>query len=346
MGERTRRHLAWAATLAAIASLGMTITAFAVPYHPGPVAGTVGMIEVPGLLVLLGLVVRWVPRPWVVPVSLLVALASASWILRFLPDPTALAALGGVALWSAGPAFAAVAGRYPRIAENRLRHAVDDARRRQRLDLARDLHDFVAHDVTGIVIQAQAAQAAGGCDADAAFTALERIERAGLQALASMDMALHVLRDEDDPQPRTGPRTDVREPDLAHLPALITRFPAPGDARIVVDVDPRLRDSLPQEISAIAYRIVVEALTNVRRHAPASTTVEVGLGPADDASDLMVCVVNDLPEQGIGRHHPRRNGSGLTDLGRRVRDLGGSLDAGPIGNRWRLAARLPLPTTR
>ncbi|MFE1207772.1 histidine kinase [Streptomyces albidoflavus] len=90
-----------------------------------------------------------------------------------------------------------------------------EARSAQRLQLSRDLHDFVAHDVSGIVVQAQAARFVATTDPSQAVLALERIEKAGLNALASMDQTVQMLHG-----PEAAPATDPL-PGVSQLPSLI-----------------------------------------------------------------------------------------------------------------------------
>ncbi len=102
----------------------------------------------------------------------------------------------------AGELAAATAARYLEALEVRRARSVAEARRAQRLALARDRHDFVAHDVSAMVVQAQAAQVVGAREPREALSALKRIEQAGLHALSAMDRAVDALR-------YAGPPTDV-----------------------------------------------------------------------------------------------------------------------------------------
>jgi signal transduction histidine kinase len=102
-------------------------------------------------------------------------------------------------------------------------------------------------------------------------------------------------------------------------------------------------DALPREVTTTVYRIVIEALTNVRRHAPAASQVTVSIQrtPATPGVEIVVCDdgrgAGSLP---VGR----RGGRGLIGLTQRVEDLGGTLTAGPDDpTGWRATAFLPLP---
>ncbi|GAA2443747.1 hypothetical protein GCM10010191_70470 [Actinomadura vinacea] len=250
--------------------------------------------------------------------------------LHVVPPATTRGAVLGCLFCAMAAAAAAAAGAYPRYLDARRARAVEHARRLQRLDLARDLHDFVAHDVSGIVVQAQAAQVSG--DPRVALAALRRIEDAGVRAMASMDRTVRVLHDDrDDHDPRYT---------LSDLPDLADRFAesTAAEVHLVVQADP------PGEASATAYRVIVEALTNVRRHAAGAAAVEVAVtevpGPA-----VRVTVTDDGPG-GTSRAHrtPGEGGRGLAGLAERVEAGGGEFAAGPRGERgWRVSALLPLP---
>ncbi|WP_301174532.1 sensor histidine kinase [Actinomadura geliboluensis] len=245
--------------------------------------------------------------------------------LHVVPPASPRGAVLGCLFCGLGAAVAAGTGLYLRWLDARRSRSVAEARRAQRLDLARDLHDFVAHEVGGMIVQAQAAQLGGDPAA-----ALRRIEAAGARAMASLDRTVHMLHDDG---PRDGPHG------LDDLPALVDRFSTSDGARArltMEDVTP------PPEVSATAYRLVVEALTNVRRHAPGATAVEVSVtatGP-----HLRVAVTDDGPGGRTGRRRERRRGGlGLPGTAERVEALGGDFRAGPAGDRgWRVIALIPL----
>ena len=175
---RARRWLPWAAGLAAAVSLAATVVTLFVPYDGSAFAGLLGLGKAAGLLALLTLVVRTAPVRVAWWLGVLLIVTDLAYLLRVPPPPTLAAGMATLMVWFAGPVTALIAGGYPRLAEARRRRSVDEARRTQRLQLARDLHDFVAHDLTGIVVQAQAAQHVGQADPAIALTAL-RADRAG-----------------------------------------------------------------------------------------------------------------------------------------------------------------------
>ncbi|GAA1790661.1 sensor histidine kinase [Actinomadura chokoriensis] len=246
--------------------------------------------------------------------------------LHVVPPASGLGAVLGCLFCGLGAAGAAGTGLYLRSLDARRSRAVAEARRAQRLDLARDLHDFVAHEVGGMIVQAQAAQVGGDTAA-----ALKRIEAAGARAMASLDRTVHMLHDEG---PRDGPHG------LADLPALVERFSASDGTRARLAMDDAVAP--PPEVAATAYRLVVEALTNVRRHAPGATAVDVSVTAAGPA--LRVAVTDDGP-RGRARvlRERRRSGHGLPGIAERVEALGGDFGAGPAGDRgWRVLALIPL----
>jgi signal transduction histidine kinase len=318
---RRRVRSGWPAMLAAAGSVAATVAV--IRYRPGygEAAGNLGLVECALLLVTVVVAVRWAPPRQALLAAALGGLAVSVCVLRFLPTHNAFEVVGACAFWGLGPLVAIVVGGYPRLAEVRQERLVASARRDQRLSLARDLHDFVAHDVSGIVVQAQSARFVGGTDPDRQLDALARIEAAGLQALAVMDRTVHML----DAQAGSPPGLD-------ELPAVLERF---GDP-LSVDVEPDL--AVPREVGATAYRVVTEALTNVRRHATGASSVHVRVRLTGESA-LTVSVTDN---GGVPSRRRTGGGTGLAALRERVRLLGGELDAGPDGNGWCVMATLPL----
>jgi signal transduction histidine kinase len=312
-----------AATIAAIASLAITAQPD-LSTAAKTIALACALVETIGLMVLIIAVVR-TQKPLVAAlVGILLGVAEAMVPGRLLPGMDLAGLLFMRGIWSIGAIGAAVAGAYLRSLDVRRAAELAGARRAQRLELARDLHDFVAHDVSGMVVQAQAAQTLGG--GAETLAVLKRIEDAGLHALAAMDRTVHMLRDDDAPE-------QPRRYGVADLPDLVRRFANASGARTDLDL---AAPDLPPELDVTAYRLVTEALTNVRRHAPASTQVAVSV--RTDADRLEVIVDNDAAGVSSGR----RSGLGLPGLTERVTALGGQLTAGPYGGGWRLRAEMPV----
>ncbi|MGH3378536.1 MAG: sensor histidine kinase, partial [Actinoallomurus sp.] len=199
----------------------------------------------------------------------------------------------------------------------------------ERLRLARELHDFVAHHVTGIVVRAQAARVvASGPDGRDAEVYRE-IEEAGSDALTAMRRLVGMLRADTPVPPAAGIRAAVLDA-------------ASGHDGITADLPEELDRLAPApEVITTVHRVVLEALTNVRRHAPEAADVRVEARVQHDpvADVLVLEVVNDAVRDSSGDGA----GYGLVGMAERVTALGGTLRAGAeSGRRWRITVRLPL----
>ncbi|MET9465383.1 histidine kinase [Streptomyces sp. NPDC006544] len=288
------------------------------------------------LLPLMALTARWSPVRSAVAACAVGGAAVAVWPVPLVLDRGAglggwLQAAGAAAFWAAPALGAAGAGAFLRRQADRARRAVLDARRDQQLELARDLHDYVAHDVSAIVVQAQAARFVADSDPRQAVLALERIEAAGLNALASMDRTVHALREGEG-----GPKAPALG--LAHLPELVGRFEGG-----VLEADAGALAGLSRDADATAYRVAVEALTNVRRHAAGAGTVRVVVRRV--GADTELSVANSAPPRTTRTLLGRRThagGTGLVGLRERVESADGTLEAGPDeGGGWRVRAVFP-----
>lgn len=329
---RSRPLIAWATTVAAAASLVVTAA------HPamatGATPGLIGTLEAIALLALIVPTVRYTPLPQAILTGMLAHLAVALWVLRAWSSDSVRGIVGGCIFWSLMATGAAAGGAYLRILDARRTRSVAEARRRQRLDLARDLHDFVAHDVSEMVAQAQAGRFVGEGDPAVVLAALQRIEEAGLRALTAMDRTVHMLHDDED-----GDSLHAAH-GLDELPELVERYGDSTSARIRLDMDAAIVGDVTREVSTTAYRIVVEALTNVRRHA---SDADVAVAVAESTATLSVAIKNGPPEQRRSNRGERRGGLGLPGLAARVESLGGALTAGPCDDGgWMLTAVLPL----
>ncbi|MGX7760184.1 sensor histidine kinase [Streptomyces angustmyceticus] len=335
-----RISLAQAAGGAALLSLAADVGYFGQPglvilWYP---------FETVALLVLLERVVRHVPTPRVAIAGSLTGAAAVLLPLRFtLHAPTTglkeSVFAAAVALFPA--TVATGIGLYLRSLDNRRAYAVVLARREQRLEVARDLHDFVAHEVTGIVLEVQAAQLVDASPEETRAL-LQRLEKAGLRALDSMDQTVTSLREAD--SRKWGEPPPTRLYGLADLPELVGRFSSMTAAEVVLSLEDEVAGTLPREAEDTAYRVVLEALTNVRRHAPQAGRVEVFAGRAADRA-VEVAVADDAgPGAPAGTRHG--GGTGLVGLEERVGALGGRLEAGPHGPGWRVRCLLPQPDLR
>ena len=214
----------------------------------------------------------------------------------------------------------------------------------ERLRIARELHDVVAHSLSVINVQANTALHLIEQQPDRARPTLTVINDVSRQALAELRSVLGVLRQGEEDLPRSP------APSLARAGELVARAAAAG-ITVGVTVEGARRD-LPANVDLAGYRILQEALTNSARHAPgARVAVRVGYQPAV----LVIQVDDDGAAARDGRGPPAGNGSagpgeagrpagnGIAGMSERARALGGTLRAGPApGGGFRVRARLPL----
>jgi signal transduction histidine kinase len=225
-------------------------------------------------------------------------------------------------------------GMYLRLYERRRADSFELARQNQRLEYARDLHDFVAHHVTAIVAQTKAIRytAAEGQppSPEALDTMLDGIERVGSQALVSMRKMITVLRDDEPQQQQQTVEEVVR--------SVVDQFPGPPRVATTIDDDLATRH-LPQRTLDAVQHVVQESLTNVLRHAADVRIVDIRAHLRD--GELELSVAND--GRGVDSGLPS-SGFGLIGLTERVTDAGGRLSAGPADPGWRVTATLPSST--
>jgi signal transduction histidine kinase len=198
----------------------------------------------------------------------------------------------------------------------------------ERARIARELHDVVAHGVSVIAVQADAAEAALQVDPARAGPPLREIRGSARDALAEMRRMLGVLRADDEPEELEP------QPGLAQLPALIEQTRSSG-VPVAVSMEGAPRP-LPASLDLTAYRILQEALTNVRKHASgAAASVHV-----DWRETALVLEIRDRgpgPNGSAGGH-------GIVGMRERVRVHGGELRTGPaVGGGYEVVAALPLP---
>jgi signal transduction histidine kinase len=209
----------------------------------------------------------------------------------------------------------------------------DRAQRAERLRIARELHDAVAHSIATINVQAGAAEHVIATQPDQAAQALSVIKQTSKQALAELREVLGVLRQDEGAQPR------APAAGLAQLDMLLDSTRRAGlDVRLEIEGE---RLPLPTAVDLAAYRIVQEALTNVARHAGCATA-ELTIAYADSTLTLTVS------DEGPGRPFTEGTGHGIAGMRERAHALGGTLHAGPRpGGGFEVRASLPLePATR
>lgn len=232
----------------------------------------------------------------------------------------------------AGWSTIASTGGYLRFQQERRNEAVRSVRRAERLELARELHDLVAHHITGIVVQAQAARTVAQTKPEAVLPALDAIAAAGGDALTSMRRMVTVLRAEE------AARTPGSS--LADLRMLTERFSSEGP-KVAFEIGTGIDDrTLPPEVITTLHRVLQESLTNIRKHAPNSAWVEADLRRHENLVRLRVRNHGSAADPKLSR---LGGGYGLVGMAERVEALGGRLRAGPTPDgAWEVAAEFPL----
>jgi len=297
----------------------------------GGAHATWGVLESAALALLLGVLTRrWAKaHDSAALLALAAALVAAPW--RVASADAALFSLLA-ALMVAAVVAVGLLRRADDLASSR---ALLRVRNDERRDIARDLHDEVAHHVTGIIVAAQAAAVTVGTDPDAAGEALARIERTGIEALESMRYLVAVLRAPDQQQdPRRGA---ARWPN--DLQELVERFGATTGLTTTLALP---AGHIPAAHRQAVLRVAQEALTNIHRHAVGATRADVVV--TLDYSSLRVSVTDDgRPDVSASSDVVRAGGGfGLVGLRERAAALGGSVSAGhrdPHG--WQVDLMLP-----
>lgn len=197
----------------------------------------------------------------------------------------------------------------------------------ERLRIARELHDTVAHSMVTIIVQAGSALHLLGERDDGSRAALAAIRRTGKEALDEIRATLGELRDEGGGEP-------VPEYGLDRLANLLDAVRAAG---LVVDVVTDGTPRLTADADHAAYRILQESLTNVLRHAGPAAAATVSL--SCEADELVLRVADDGPGPAAGTVH----GNGLNGMRERAETVGGTLHAAPgDGEGFTVTARLPM----
>ena len=301
-----------------------------------PMIGGLVVAEVAALMAIVAVVVRHVPPAravagvaLVVAVSALAAVVRPEFRSRYWPDDYsgpgfwAQAVFGGVLL-----ALSLGTGLYFRARDRErataVRAEVAAAQHTERMALARELHDVIAHYVTGMVVHAQAAQAVPS----AAQEALPIIVRSGNEALTEMRRLVGTLRgtEADAPTASSDLADDVR--------GVVERSGQP--VRLHVD----LPVPVPPSLGRSVLRLVQESLTNARKHAEGVSSVDVSVSVSDDVVHVLVT------DDGRARKTAPVGGSGgygLVGMRERVELLGGRFSAGArAGGGWEVRAALPV----
>lgn len=197
----------------------------------------------------------------------------------------------------------------------------------EREQLARELHDTVAHHVSAIVIQAQAGHTIAESDPEGAVDALKVIEEEASRTLTEMRLMVSALR--EDQAADLAPQHGVA--DIERLARNAGSAPA-----ITVEISGDL-DDLGSAVNAAVYRLAQESITNAARHAQHATRINVSV--TGDASNVRLSVRDDGDTDSTGR---TLTGYGIVGMNERATLLGGTLEAGPNPDRgWSVNAVLP-----
>jgi signal transduction histidine kinase len=311
--------------------------------HPIPVLAAVLLIGL-GLndsviVQLVGVVVLYqvaaTRRPAIIAacVAAIIATVALHWVIWNEANDLAGALLGTAVLCGVSVAFGlGTANRRANIAAlneraERLELQAEQAVQDERVRIARELHDVVAHNVSLMVVQAQALGAT--VKEPQVVDATTGIADLGRQAMTEMHRTLELLRGRDGSSGRA-PR-----PGLGNLDRLVEQSRTAGvGVDLTIEGSPR---PLSQSLDLSAYRIVQEALTNVRKHAAgASAHVTVAYEPK--ALDLTVSNAAGTEPSANGGSG---GGHGITGMRERVQIFGGTLTAAPGGDGFEVHATLP-----
>ncbi len=236
-----------------------------------------------------------------------------------------LTAMFGLLLaWTAGALVRTVRrARAGRVAQQVAE--AEAAVEQERVRIARDMHDVVAHSLAVVIAQADGARYAAAADPEAATTALSTISTTARAALADVRMLLTQLRHREGDGP---------QPTLADLDGLFAQFRDAGlDLRVLVTAPP---EDASAAVQLAVYRILQEALTNALRHGEPGAPVEVALAWEDGAVDLRVRNRSGAAAPTTGGGH------GVVGMGERAMLVGGTLQASPDGTGgFVVSARIP-----
>jgi signal transduction histidine kinase len=262
-----------------------------------------------------------------------------------LAVPGLLVALGGAdwswQYWLIGIGFGWIFGELGyrfRRARDELASAraliADQAALDERQRIARDVHDVLGHSITIVMLQLTAARHLLRRDPDEADAALADAERVGRDSLNQIRRTVGLLRGGESAsrQDEVGP-----SPTLDDLERLLTEYRAAGIS-VCAEVSGPV-GKLDMSRSVAGYRIVQEAMANVSKHSPAAetrVTVQVD-------ADARTCRIDIVNHDGGARTQTRSGGFGLVGMRERAHSVGGTLEAGPSPDGWRVSADLPSP---
>ncbi|MEU0630253.1 sensor histidine kinase [Streptomyces sp. NPDC005989] len=262
----------------------------------------------------------------------------AHWLYRWLPPsddhPVVWGQELGIAAWVVAIIAAAefVRVRREQWADRQAEREAAEQRRadEERLRMARELHDVLAHSISVINVQSSVGLALLDSDPEQARAALTTIKAASKEALGEVRQVLDTLR-----TPGDAPRAPA--PGLDRLPELVEQAASTG-LTVTVETEGE-RPAVPPGADLAAFRIVQEALTNVVRHSGSRTArVRIGYGPGR----IRLRIDDEGPATG---GDAGGSGNGLAGMRERAAALGGTIEAGPRADGgFRVRAELPLPS--
>jgi signal transduction histidine kinase len=284
---------------------------------------TPGLYTMSLVLVLPYALVRWASGRHIAIGAVIMLL---TWAVGITTDPGTVGdAIGGLTVLLL-PAAIGGMERYRGTARAR---ELEEVKLREREQLARELHDTVAHHVSAIVIQAQAGRTLAATRPEAAIDVLAVIEGEASRTLDEMRGMVGALRRDTDAE--LVPQRGIA--DIAQLAAT-----APAGLVVHVDLTGDI-STIEPVVDAAAYRIVQESVTNAVRHATNATRIDIHMIASPE--QVRLSVVDDGQPNGT----PGIGGYGLIGMTERAKLLGGTLDAGrsPSGG-WQISAELPRRT--
>ncbi|NED14001.1 histidine kinase [Streptomyces sp. SID9124] len=285
------------------------------------------------------------PTTWRVGLLTMAALTAAA--MLFGSPPWYSQENLGVFAWTgmAGAAGDAVRSRRAFVdairerAERAERTREEEARRRvaeERLRIARDLHDVVAHHIALVNVQAGVAAHVMDKRPDQAKQALAHVREASRSALNELRATVGLLRQSGDPEAPTEPAPGLAV--LGQLVESVRQAGLPVEVACAAEGEP----PLPSAVDLAAYRVIQEALTNVRKHAGPGARAEVSVVRVGATAEVMILDNGRGNGAGSGPAAPG-GGHGLLGMRERVTALGGTLTAGPrYGGGFRVHAILPV----
>lgn len=318
--------IGWPAGRAAV----LPVALLAAAVHPSPLWAVLIAVAI------VGLSAGWRGTLTSVAVGAVgIAVTSALWLIRAEAVPVTTI-VGAVSIAVVATVIGLVAGNQTRFAQTSVRHAQRVAqeqaglRRAEREQLARDLHDVVGHDLTRITVRSLGVS--GSHNVAELRCALADIRKVNEQARASLEH-LVVSLGPDVIDPSVSDATGMTRPAVA-LDRLRATLEQAGH-RVSGDIDPTI-DTLDEMWWPTLTRIGTEMVTNVLRHAPRCSGVEIRARVADER--VVMVVSNELGGATAGINH----GVGLLGMQERARAVGGSVVSARDRDQWRAEARIPV----